>query len=201
MQLRSHLHSQWSDRRRPCTERQKRQAGRCTSASLVLRDGKCPHTPNLNQFVIKNLHMHRNVSTVTSKHNFLFSSGRGRCYLRISPTERKQEGVDGLLVAPHSPDTTGMGHFVLQGSLQSSFWAWMAFSSFWIFTLILSRTPCSHHTFHKDSYVSDRLLPVVGEVYLQNSDVRGKNGVHCLLDVGVLFLHLVRVLTHDPAVF
>lgn len=43
----------------------------------------------------------------------------------------------------HPPDTTGMGHEVLQGSLQCSLWVWMAFSSFWIFVLILSRTPCS----------------------------------------------------------
>lgn len=41
----------------------------------------------------------------------------------------------------HSPDTTGMGHLVLQGSLQSSIWVWMAFSSVWIFCRMLSRTP------------------------------------------------------------
>lgn len=46
----------------------------------------------------------------------------------------------------HLPDTTGIGHLVLHGSLQSSLWAWMAFSSFWIFILMLSRTPCSRGT-------------------------------------------------------
>lgn len=47
-----------------------------------------------------------------------------------------------------SPETTGMGHLVLQGSLQSSVWAWMAFSSFWIFCRTRSRTPCSQKTSH-----------------------------------------------------
>lgn len=41
----------------------------------------------------------------------------------------------------HSPDTTGMGHLVLQGSLQSSIWVWMAFSSVWIFCRTFSRIP------------------------------------------------------------
>lgn len=41
-----------------------------------------------------------------------------------------------------------MGHLVLHGSLQPSLWVWMAFSSFWIFCLILSKTPCSRGAFN-----------------------------------------------------
>lgn len=37
-------------------------------------------------------------------------------------------------------------------------------------------------------------------VYLQHSDVGGEDGVHRLLDVGVLLLHPISVLTHHPAV-
>lgn len=46
----------------------------------------------------------------------------------------------------HSPDTTGMGQLVLQGSLQSLIWAWMAFSRLWIFSRTRSRTPCRQKT-------------------------------------------------------
>lgn len=47
-ELYSHLHSGMSDHRRPCMEGRRSRAGSCTSGSLFLHGGRCPHTPYLN---------------------------------------------------------------------------------------------------------------------------------------------------------
>lgn len=41
---------------------------------------------------------------------------------------------------------------------------------------------------------------MIPQFYLQDPDVGGEDGVHRLLDVGVLFLHAVGVLTHHGIV-
>lgn len=51
---------------------------------------------------------------------------------------------------------------------------------------------CGHGRRH-----NSRVLP---DLYLQDSDVGGEDGVHRLLDVGVLFLHAVGVLNHHGVV-
>lgn len=82
-------------------------------------------------------HVHLGVSASTTEDVLtLLTWGRSQAHHLTSPVTSPQ-----LQGALHSPDTTGTGHLVLQGSLQSSLWAWRAFSSFWIFCLTLSRTP------------------------------------------------------------
>lgn len=177
-----HLHSWLFDHRRPCMVGREGQAGSYTFGILFHHGGRCPHTPYLDPKDPK----------------------EGLCLLLGTLFQSMN-----VFCCLYSPDTTGMGHLVVHGVLHLSLWAWMAVSSFWIFCLILFRTPCSHDTSEIfgwfplvcHCWTETRLRGWnLVSVHLKHPDVGRENCVHDFLDVGMVLLHLIGKLTHHHVV-